>query len=80
MSIIHRFPYSGSSVAGCNCIGTAILIYILRQKKFQFRDRQKSNRDTYQRQKENLSLETSKKWLFVSVFYLSLNQFFLLVS
>ena len=33
MSIIHRFPYSGSSVAGCNCIGTAILIYILRQKK-----------------------------------------------
>ena len=57
MSILSGFPYSGSVVAGCDCIETVTLLYILRQKenfsletdktvsetntKSEFRDKQK---------------------------------------
>ena len=33
MSILSEFPYSGSGVAGCDCIETVTLLYILRQKE-----------------------------------------------
>ena len=33
MSILSGFPYSGSGVAGCDCIETVTLLYTLRQKE-----------------------------------------------